>query len=215
MDDGSRDRTFERLMAEFGLVSNGQSLSDVQIVRHTENLGIAAAMQTGFMAARGEILCTLDSDCTYDPMIICDLITPIAAGQADIVTASPYHPQGAVANVPRGRLLLSRAASWIYRQILPLPLYTFTSCCRAYRAPVARQLAFKHAGFLGVSEMLVSAILTRLRVVEVPARLEPRRYGVSKMKTLRVIGGHLGLVLRLLAGRWQNGSVQEATHGSR
>lgn len=207
VDDGSHDATFERLTAEFGRVA--------RIVRHPANLGIAAAMRTGFAAARGDIVCTIDSDCTYEPAILGALIAPIADGAADVVTASPYHPGGAVVNVPTWRLTLSRAASWIYRQVLPTPLYTYTSCCRAYRRAVLPGLAFRDPGFLGVAEMLVAAIQARLRVVEVPARLERRQYGVSKMRTLRLVRGHLGLLSRILVGRLVGRSPQGVTHGAR
>ena len=207
VDDGSRDGTARRLEAEFGGVKS------TVIVRHEENRGITAAIHTGFAAANGEVLCTMDSDMSYDPMILGRLIAPILAGQADVVSASPYHPGGAVVNVPAWRLALSRAASWIYRQLLPVPLYTVTSCCRAYRASILSQLTFTNPGFLGVSEMLAAAVLARLRIVEVPARLTRRRYGVSKMKTASVLRDHLGLIWRLAADRWRLRAA-EIVHGS-
>jgi glycosyltransferase involved in cell wall biosynthesis len=195
VDDGSADGTYEALAAAFA--DDGA----VRIVRHARNRGITAAILTGAAAARGDIIATLDADCSYDPMIVADLVAPIAAGRADLVTASPYHPRGAVADVPRWRLLLSRTASRLYRRVLPVRLHTYTSCCRAWRAAVAPALVARHPGFLGVTELLVSVIAAGWRVSEVPARLEPRRHGVSKMRTLRVLRGHLGLLLRLAVAR--------------
>jgi dolichol-phosphate mannosyltransferase len=103
-----------------------------------------------------------------------------------------------VTDVPGWRLALSRGASRLYRWLLPVPLHTYTSGCRAWAGPVARRIVVRHPGFLGVTEMLVDAILAGLRVSEVPARLDVRRHGVSKMRTLSVLAGHLGLMARLL-----------------
>ena len=52
---------------------------------------------------------------------------------ADVVTASPYHPDGGVANVPAYRLILSRGASFLYRVALRRDVHTYTSIFRAYR----------------------------------------------------------------------------------
>jgi dolichol-phosphate mannosyltransferase len=130
------------------------------------------------------------------------LIAPIAAGHADVATASPYHPLGGVGIVPLWRLFLSRSASWVYRRLLPVRLYTYTSCCRAYRASVARRLSFTDPGFLGITELMVSAILGGLRVVEVPAHLGGRSHGVSKMRTFQILFKHLALVSRVVLDRW-------------
>jgi dolichol-phosphate mannosyltransferase len=207
VDDGSRDATCD-VVRETLMTHPG-----VRLVHHPTNRGITAAIATGTAAARGSIVCTLDADGSYDPRIVGDLVEPILAARADVVTASPYHPRGQVVDVPRWRLILSRAASWLYRLVLPVPLHTYTSCCRAYRRSVAPRLAFRHPGFLGVTEMLVSAILAGCRVVEVPAVLERRRHGVSKMRTARVLWGHLGLLARLATGRPP--LAPEAAHGPR
>ena len=81
-----------------------------------------------------------------------------------------------------------------------MKLYTYTSCCRAYRADTVARLGFEDAGFRGVAELLVSAIQNGSRVVEVPARLEVRRHGYSKMRTFRVMRSHLRFMGRLALG---------------
>ena len=51
---------------------------------------------------------------------------------------------------------------------------------------------------MGVAEMLIEIHRRGGRIVEFPATLESRLLGESKMKIVRTIGGHLGL-LRTLA----------------
>ena len=71
----------------------------------------------------------------------------------DVVTASPYHPElGAVRNVPRWRLTLSKGATWLYRRILRQKLSTYTSCFRVYRRSSVAGITLTYGRYLGVAE---------------------------------------------------------------
>jgi hypothetical protein len=117
---------------------------------------------------------------------------------ADVVTASPYHQNGGVQNVPGWRLLLSRTLSCCYRLLLRCPIRTWTSCFRVYRRSAVADLPLANPGFLGTAELLVRVLRRGGRVVEHPCVLEARLFGVSKMRVLRTIRGHLGLLWRVL-----------------
>jgi dolichol-phosphate mannosyltransferase len=151
---------------------------------------------TGLREARTEIVCSIDCDCSYDPLELKHMI-PLLAGDVDLVTASPYHPAGGVRNVPGWRLSLSSGASWLYRRVLRSPLHTFTSCFRVYRRSSVLDLPITQRGFLGMAEILGQLLLRNGRVVEHPAVLNVRLFGASKMKTLRTIAGHLRLMSQL------------------
>ncbi|OLD98260.1 MAG: hypothetical protein AUI36_45175 [Cyanobacteria bacterium 13_1_40CM_2_61_4] len=161
---------------------------------------MAASILTGIRRSEHETVCSIDCDCTYDPHELRKMI-PLLAGDVDLVTASPYHPQGMVRNVPAWRLSLSKASSFLYRQVLRQKLHTYTSCFRVYRRSAAMKIELWENGFLGVSEMLGKLDLGGSRIVEYPATLEARMLGRSKMKVLRTIAGHMHLLLRLLALR--------------
>ncbi len=195
VDDCSRDQTWALLHELFG---NNPRYT---LVRHEQNGGVAAAILTGLRAAETEIVCSMDCDCTYDPHELGRMI-PLLTDDVAMVTASPYHPDGAVRNVPSWRLSLSRGASWLYRKILRQPLYTYTSCFRVYRRSVVKHVALAESGFLGVAEMLGKLDLSGARVVEYPSTLEVRLFGESKMKIGRTIAGHLKLMSRLVRLRF-------------
>lgn len=184
VDDGSADRTAAEAERLFG----GEAR--FRLVRHPRNRGLGAAIATGIGAATGELVGTLDADGSYDPLLLEDLFARLEAG-ADVATASPYHPQGEVAGVGRMRLLLSRGVSLLYACVLPQRLYTYTSCLRAYRAEVAREVSPSRPGFDAVAEMLCRALLAGYRVAEVPARLATRTHGASKLRPGREIVHHL------------------------
>jgi polysaccharide deacetylase family protein (PEP-CTERM system associated) len=208
VDDGSDDRTWSSLQSIFGGHTN------VQLVRHSQNRGVAAAIMTGLTEARTEIVCSIDCDCTYDPHQLKRLI-PLLSDGVDMVTASPYHPQGTVRNVPSWRLFLSKSLSGMYRVVLHHSLATYTSCFRVYRRSAMVDLDVREGGFLGVAEMLGALDLQGGSIMECPAVLEVRLLGRSKMKTLKTIVGHLGLLRRLsidrlLGRRASLGAVKDA-----
>jgi dolichol-phosphate mannosyltransferase len=123
---------------------------------------------------------------------------PLLTEGVDVVTASPYHPQGKVRNVPRWRLFLSKSLSRLYRIVLRQKLHTYTSCFRVYRRQAALGVTVERGGFFGVTEMLGRLDLDGRRIVEFPTTLEARMLGRSKMKVLGSIAGHLGLLLLLV-----------------
>jgi polysaccharide deacetylase family protein (PEP-CTERM system associated) len=190
VDDQSKDNTFDKLNELFGAKPN------VKIVRHDVNKGVAAGIMTGIKSAQTEIVCSMDCDCTYDPHELENML-PLLAEDVDMVTASPYHAQGGVRNVPEWRLFLSKGASFLYRRALRSKLSTYTSCFRVYRRSSMIDLETKEKGFLGVAELLGKLDLKGGKIIEYPAILEVRLFGISKMKTARTIFGHLKLLSRL------------------
>lgn len=186
VDDRSTDDTWALLNQHFG------GLPDTTLVRREQNGGVAAAILTGVENAPTEIVCTIDADCSYDPYDLEQMIPMIDS--ADMVTASPYHPEGHVLNVPEWRLLLSKTLSRMYSVVLDERFYTYTSCCRVVRKSKMEGIEIKHGGFLGPAEMLIGLKLRGGRIVEYPATLESRLFGESKMKIARTIMGHLQLL---------------------
>jgi polysaccharide deacetylase family protein (PEP-CTERM system associated) len=194
VDDGSKDATWEGLQKAFA------GKPGFELYRHEHNQGVAAAIMTGIRRAKTEIVCSIDCDCTYDPHGLADMIPRLRPG-VDLVTASPYHPEGHVRNVPGWRLKLSKTASWMYRRVLRHKLHTYTSCFRVYRRSAVAPIELRRTNFLGVAELLGRLDLQGSRIVEFPATLEVRMLGRSKMKTLRTIFGHLRLMTRLYFAR--------------
>jgi dolichol-phosphate mannosyltransferase len=151
-------------------------------------------------AAQGEILVTADSDGTYQFSEIPALLACLGPG-IDIVTGSPYHPDGDVAGVPWYRLFLSRGSSLIYRVLVDWRVHTYTSLFRAYRRQVVQCVDFASDGFLAGTELMVKAMLGGFRVAEYPTVLRRRAYGESKAKLVETIMAHLGFQSQVLGHR--------------
>ena len=93
VDDGSRDRTAEIVMATPGAT----------LVQHAHNGGYGAALKTGFAAAKGEWIGFLDADGTYPPEYFPKLYSAAIAQEADIVIGSRM--AGAKSEMPKVRRL--------------------------------------------------------------------------------------------------------------
>ncbi len=206
VDDGSRDGTWAAM--EAFSASAGRAL-EVRLTRHAVNAGLGQAMRTGLTAATGDVLVTTDSDATYRFEDIPALLDLLSA-EVDLVTASPYHPNGGVDNVPAFRLLFSRGASLLYRILVRRDIYTWTALFRAYRRQVVRTVPFASTGFLAGTELLVNAIDAGFRAAEFPTVLHARVDGVSKAKIARTVRAHLGfqgsLLLRRVTGAQPSGT---------
>lgn len=190
VDDGSSDKTHQSLLHYF----TGLPFIQTTVLQHTQNRGIGGAMQTAFMAATGDLICTLDSDCTYAPEKLPEMLDMMLRENADIITGSPYHPLGRVENVDSRRLLLSKTASIMYSFLVPTKLHCYTSFFRIYRREWARTEFFRSSGFLAVTEILISAASEGARVVEFPVSMGSRAAGRSKMKVAKVTFDHLQLM---------------------
>ena len=192
VDDGSRDGTWRRLNELFAF------RPDCVLVRHPLNRGVAAATLTGICNSRTEVVCAIDCDATYDPRQLRHMV-PMLTPDVDLVTASPYHPQGHVVNhLPAWRLVLSRGLSIIYRLFHEHTLYTYTSCFRVYRRSAVVDIGLRNQGFVGITEILSRLDKKGGRIVEYPAIMEVRLLGNSKMKILKTIWGHLVLMSQLI-----------------
>ena len=194
VDDGSSDGTAEMLR------DATEERSNFQLVRHEKNRGIAAAIHTGIRHARHEVVVSIDADGSYDAMLIEEML-PLLTPEVALVTASPYHPLGAVENVPWWRLWLSQRASALYRLVMRTKLACYTSCFRVYRRSKILDLEPENAGFVGVAELLWKVDRQGLQIVEHPAVLRTRIAGYSKMRIFRSSLRHLHLITQVARDR--------------
>lgn len=188
VDDGSTDDTFAALLRA------GRDEPLVSVVRHHENRGLGAALRTAFAQVASPIVCTIDSDCTYPPERLPELVALIEGG-ADLATASAWHPSmTAMAEGSRLRLLLSRQVSGVYKQLIGQDVHTFTCLFRAYRRELLQRVAFRGDGFSAVAELFLKAVLQGYVVREVPMTLERRRFGESKLRVTDAVLAHAHLI---------------------
>ncbi|MFC1525496.1 glycosyltransferase family 2 protein [Candidatus Latescibacterota bacterium] len=165
IDDGSTDSTPEILA---GMVVSRPWL---RTMRHRRNSGRGKALRTGFEHSRGDYVVTLDADLSYSPEHIGRMLAPLEEGQADVVLASPYHPEGSVSNVPFNRALVSRLGNKLLARAVGGGIRTTTCVVRAYAREVIDELILFSSGKDIHLEIIQKARILGFRVTEVPADL--------------------------------------------
>lgn len=175
------------------------------IIRHEKNRGVSAAILTGIDAATTEIVASIICDCSYDPLELANML-PLMSKDVAMVTASPYHPDGKVSNVPRW-LMLSHTLSIMYRKLLHQNLSTWTSCFRIYRKLQIVDLPLEENGFLGLAELAAQLVSHGRTHCSTPGDTRSPIVRVFEMKTIRTIFSHLRLLARVVAEkrRWPHG----------
>lgn len=194
VDDGSTDGT---AAAAAALTA---SRPEVSVVALTPNRGLGGALRAGFSAARGEWIATLDADLTFRPENLKALLAAAKASDADLVAGSPYLRAGDLKAIPWARRLPSLMLNALYRGLFSLALTSYTPVFRLYRAAKLKDLTLTSDGFEINAEIAARALRDGWRAVEVPAALETRVSGVSKLRRWRELSRHLKLMTRLLAG---------------
>ena len=159
----------------------------------TIQLGAWGAIQTGLRYAlqRGyRTAVTLDADGQHEPDCIGALLEPLDSGQVDVsIGAFPE------------RASRARRFAWRYfRWLTGLALEDITSGFRAYNHAAMIILASREASLLDYQDVGVLLILRRkgLRIVEVPAPMQPRAIGPSKIFRSWLIVGKYMLQTSLL-----------------
>jgi glycosyltransferase involved in cell wall biosynthesis len=166
VDDGSRDRSAE--------IVRGFREADprVRLVRLKANAGETAATDAGFKAASGRWVVTMDADLQNDPADIPSLLAQLDTWDA----ATGWR-------VDRGtgdtwvRRLSSRVANGIRNSISDESIRDSGCTFRAFRRECLRDLVL----YRGFHRFIPTLLRMRgFRVVEVPVRNRPRRFGQSK-----------------------------------
>jgi dolichol-phosphate mannosyltransferase len=186
VDDGSTDDSFAALLQA------AHTEPGVEVVRLPENLGLGAALRVGFAQARSEIVCTLDSDCTYAPEHLPKLTQLIEEG-ADIATASAWQ-NGGDGDGTRLRPPWNRRLSAIYQRLVNHDVHTLSCLFRAYRRTVLENVRFRSNGYSAVAEIALKAVLAGYNLRELPMPPERRANEQPRSTISDAMLGHTHLI---------------------
>ncbi len=176
VDDGSTDDTWSVLQ------SLAERYAFLELVRHRRQRGIADALRTGFLHARGNVLVFYPADLQYKPEDISRLVAPILAGDADMVTG---YKQGAY-----DKAFVSRVYNRLSRALFKLPVRDLNSV-KAYRREVMETIPIRPDWH---RYMIAIAAAEGFSVQEIPVPLYPRHAGKSKFGLARIPVGVLDML---------------------
>jgi glycosyltransferase involved in cell wall biosynthesis len=187
VDDGSIDGTF-------GALTRLHSQHDeVSVVRLRRNFGKAAALQAGFIQARGEVVVTIDGDLQDDPAEIPRLLAKLEEG-FDLVSGWKAKRQD-----PWTRRFLSKIFNFTAGRVSGLHLHDMNCGFKAYRAEVVKGLRLYGELHRFIP---VLAQYRGYRIAEVPVNHRPRTHGRSRYGVERYLRGFFDLLSVSFLGRY-------------
>jgi glycosyltransferase involved in cell wall biosynthesis len=170
VDDGSRDGT-QRVARERG----------VPLVRHPVNLGVGAALQTGFRFAveRGYgVVVQVDADGQHDPAFLAALLEPVLRGLCDVSIGSRYVARTGY-HAPFARRLGMMMFSGVVRIALGQRIADTTSGFRAYNRAVMEVCQHDFPRDFPDAPLLITLARRGFRLLEVPVQMRGRQAGRS------------------------------------
>lgn len=164
VDDGSTDGLIPLLERE------AADWPQLRWLRHPENEGKGAAVRTGVLAARGEIVLFADADGATPIDEECRLAAAIQAGADLAIGSRLLEAEGARRSRNWLRGLAGRVFATLARRLLGLSVRDTQCGFKMFRADAARQLfsLAREPRYLFDLEILALASRLGLRCVEVP-----------------------------------------------
>jgi glycosyltransferase involved in cell wall biosynthesis len=189
VDDGSSDGSMgvlTRLHEEY---------ANVVVVHLRRNFGKAAALQAGFLEARGDLIVTIDADLQDDPAEIPKLLAKLDEG-FDLVSGWKTRR-----NDPFLRRLFSRMFNWATGVVSGVRLHDVNCGLKAYRSEVLQGLRIYGELHRFIP---VLAAYRGFRVAEIPVNHRPRAHGHSRYGPERYLRGFFDLLSVTFMGRYRH-----------
>jgi glycosyltransferase involved in cell wall biosynthesis len=165
IDDGSADDSWAVLQ------QLARRYSFLKLARHRSRRGIADALRTGYLHARGRVLVFYPADLQFKPEDIPRLVAPILADEADMVTG---FKEGKYE-----KALVSGIYNRLSRLLFDVKVKDLNSV-KAYRREIMESVPVRPDWH---RYMVVIAAAQGFTVAEVPVPLYPRHAGRSKFAT--------------------------------
>ena len=181
VNDGSRDGSLTALRQETA------KHPELKVVDFRRNFGQTAALMAGIDFSSGQIIVSIDADLQNDPADIPALVAKLTEGY-DVVSGWRKDRQ----DHPVRRVLVSRVANVIISLVSGVKLTDYGCTLKAYRRDVVKgiRLYGEMHRFIPIYASWMGA-----KVVEMPVRHHPRRFGHSKYGLGRVIKVLLDLMV--------------------
>jgi glycosyltransferase involved in cell wall biosynthesis len=179
IDDGSRDGSLAILRAQ--ALQNRR----VRVISFRRNFGKSAGLATGFRAARGDVVITMDADLQDDPAEIPSLLAKLDEGY-DLVSGWKKKRHD-----PLSKTVPSKLFNRITSALSGIRLHDFNCGLKAYRHEVVKDLPV----YGELHRFLpVLAFKQGYRITEIPVHHRARVYGKTKFGANRFLNGFFDLL---------------------
>ena len=199
VDDASADETSSEAV-HAGAAWTGASARRFELVRHSHNRGVGAAIVSGYrraIAAGADVLAVMAGDGQMDPGDLARVVAPIVAGRADYVKGNRFQ-HGERRHMPLARRVAGKGLALATRIATGLAVDDSQCGFTAIAASTARTLPlddlWPRYGY--PNDLLGLLAAARCRVEEVPVR------PIYAGEPSGIRFWHAGVILALIARRW-------------
>lgn len=190
VDDGSSDHSWEHIVR----ISNDDRR--FKGLRLNRNFGKSAALQTGFRAASGNVVITMDADMQDSPDEIPALYGMIVNDGYQLVSGWKK-----IRRDPLSKTVPSRFFNYVTRLLSGIRLHDFNCGLKAYAGTVVKNISVY--GEMHRYIPLIAKWAGYTRIGEKVVEHRPRKYGRTKYGIRRLITGFLDLLSVLFVGRFR------------
>ncbi len=184
VDDGSTDDSWSVIEQLAGINPN------VRGVRFNRNYGKTAGLQTGFQAARGQVVITMDADLQDSPDEIPELYRMIVEEKYDLVSGWKQKRYD-----PITKTLPTKLFNAVSRWISGVRLHDFNCGLKAYRQRVVKTIAPTLYGDMHRNLPIVANWNGFGRIGEKVVQHRARKYGTTKFGLERFVNGFLDVLV--------------------
>jgi len=147
-----------------------------------EKVGKGFALRKGMEAARGDIIITMDADCSHRCVEIGLLVEAIKSG-FDIAMGSRFIQGGGTEDMPWLRIMGNKFFVFLVNAIWDTNYSDLCYGYRAFRKSCVKKLRLKSDGFGIETEIAIKAAKKCLRTIEIPSYEKVRNHGEGKLQT--------------------------------
>ncbi len=186
IDDGSSDRTAQ----EARRLNLPAGKAGVFVISLPFNIGIGAAVQTGFQFALKEgfdIAVQVDGDGQHDSTFLEKLLTPVLKGEADMTIGSRFLPPNLGYRSSFVRRIGINFFSHLISFLTQVKVTDPTSGFRAYNKKMIAAFARHYPYDFPEPEAIVLGTRLQAKIIEVPVEMRKRAAGFSSIRYLRTL----------------------------
>jgi len=162
-----------------------------------DDVGKGSALRKGMKVAKGDIVITMDADCSHQSSELGLLIEGIKAGY-DVCMGSRFIQGGGTEDMPWYRKLGNKFFVFLVNLIWGMHYSDLCYGYRSFRRSCIKKLNLREDRFGIETEIAIKAAKKKLRVLEVPSFEKGRVAGEGKLKTFRDGFSILRTILREL-----------------
>ncbi len=181
VDDGSNDKSWDVIKE---LTTKEESIKGIKFRR---NYGKSAAIFSGFEAAGGKVVITMDADLQDSPDEIPELYKMIEKDGFDMISGWKKKRYD-----PLSKTLPSKFFNWTARKVTGIKLNDFNCGLKAYRKNVVKSIEVYGEMHRYIPVLVRSAGFCKIGEKEV--QHQSRKYGQTKFGIERFINGTLDLM---------------------